>query len=266
MPGAQEPCHTGAMTGLGAQSRRIPPAVRRLDGRVKIALLVAYSAMLFLIGSPIGLGVAVAFLSIVMAVGRVRFASVLRAGAPAWVIAAFLLFYNAAASGWAAGVVVAARVMLLVYASGALMELSTTTELSEALRRLLAPLGRVGLPVRDATCALSIALRFIPVTAEELASIRAAQASRGASLGSGGVAARAGECGPYGPAVRGSVPAGRPPGRGHGRAVLRGKRPAHQLRRTAFLPRRRRSPRRRLWALPGRSPSVLTSCAPAPAR
>ncbi len=91
MPGAQEPCHTGAMTGLDAQSRRIPPAVRRLDGRVKIALLVAYSAMLFLIGSPIGLGVAVAFLSIVMAVGRVRFASVLRAGAPAWVIAAFLL-------------------------------------------------------------------------------------------------------------------------------------------------------------------------------
>jgi len=88
---------------------------------VKIALLVAYSAMLFLIGSPIGLGVAVAFLSIVMAVGRVRFASVLRAGAPALVIAAFLLFYNAAASGWAAGVVVAARVMLLVYASGALM-------------------------------------------------------------------------------------------------------------------------------------------------
>lgn len=190
MPGAQEPCHTGAMTGLDAQSRRIPPAVRWLDGRVKIALLVAYSAMLFLIGSPIGLGVAVAFLSIVMAVGRVRFASVLRAGAPAWVIAAFLLFYNAAALGWAAGVVVAARVMLLVYASGALMELSTTTELSEALRRLLAPLGRVGLPVRDATCALSIALRFIPVTAEELASIRAAQASRGASLGSGGVAAR----------------------------------------------------------------------------
>ncbi|WP_302962332.1 energy-coupling factor transporter transmembrane protein EcfT [uncultured Adlercreutzia sp.] len=178
------------MTVLGGQSTRIAPAVRRLDGRVKIALLVAYSVMLFLVEDLVGLGVAAVLLVVAMVAGRVRGASVLRAGMPAVVIAAFLLLYNGVSSGWATGVAVAARVMLLVYASAALMELSTPTELSEALRRLLAPLGRAGLPVRDATCALSIALRFIPVTAEELASVRAAQASRGAALGTGSAGAR----------------------------------------------------------------------------
>lgn len=178
------------MTALRGQSTRIAPAVRRLDGRVKIALLVAYSVMLFLVEDLVGLGAAAVLLAVAMVAGRVRGASVLRAGMPAVVIAVFLLLYNGVSSGWVAGVAVAARVMLLVYASAALMELSTPTELSEALRRLLAPLGRVGLPVRDATCALSIALRFIPVTAEELASVRAAQASRGAALGTGSMGAR----------------------------------------------------------------------------
>lgn len=178
------------MTTLGGQSTRISPAARRLDGRVKIALLVAYSVALFAVGSLAGLGVAAMLLAVVVLAGRARPERVLKAGAPALVIAAFLLLYNGVSSGWAAGVAVAARVMLLVHASAALMELSTPTELSEALRQLLAPLGRAGLPVRDATCALSIALRFIPVTAEELSSVRAAQASRGAALGTGGLGAR----------------------------------------------------------------------------
>lgn len=186
----EAPCHTGAMMNRGRQIERVPLSVRRLDGRVKIALLVAYSAALFVAGDLVGLGAAAALLVAVAAAGRVRPAPVLRAGAPALAIAAFLLLYNGVASGWVAGVVVAARVMLLVYASVVLMELSTPTELSEALRRLLAPLDRAGLPVRDATTALAIALRFIPVTAEELARIRASQASRGASLGSGSLFAR----------------------------------------------------------------------------
>ena len=178
------------MVSLRTSPSRIPRSVRTLDGRVKIALLMAFSVALFWAHSLSALAVAAALLAVVMALGRVRWVAVLKGGAPAYVIAAFLLVYNGVSLGWMAGAVVAARVLLLVWGSLVLVSLATATELSEALRRLLTPLGRVGLPVRDVTTALSVALRFIPLTAEELVGVRAAQASRGASFQGGGLRGR----------------------------------------------------------------------------
>ena len=178
------------MAPLLTAPSRIPRFVRALDGRVKIALLMAFSVALFWAHSLSALAAAAALLAAVMAFGQVRWAAVLKGGAPAYVIAAFLLVYNGMSLGWTAGTVVAARVLLLVWGSLVLVSLATATELSEALRRLLAPLGRVGLPVRDVTTAFSIALRFIPLTAEELAGVRAAQASRGASFQGAGLKGR----------------------------------------------------------------------------
>lgn len=183
-------CHNGPMMNFGEQSRRTPAAVRVLDGRVKIGLLLAYSVTLFLVRGLGGLAAAAVVLAVVAVAGRVRLGTVLRGAAPAYVIAGFLLVYNGVAGGWVAGVLVAGRILLLVYASLVMMALSTPTELTQAVQRLLAPLGRLGLPVRDVTCALSIALRFIPVTAEELAAVRAAQASRGAAFDHGGLGRR----------------------------------------------------------------------------
>lgn len=178
------------MIRLSEQRRTVPLLVRALDGRVKIALLVAYSVCLFLIDGLAGLAAATLLLAAAGAAGRLTLGSVLRAAAPAYVIAAFLLLYNGVNLGWAPALVVTGRILLLVYASIVLVSLSTATELTAALQRLLAPLGRLGLPVRDATTALSIALRFMPVTAEELAAVRRAQAARGATFDSGGVAGR----------------------------------------------------------------------------
>lgn len=70
------------------------------------------------------------------------------------------------------------------------MMLSTPAELSEALRRLLSPLGHLGLPVRDFATSLSIAMRFMPLLAEELGAVRAAQTSRGAAFEGGGLVRR----------------------------------------------------------------------------
>lgn len=178
------------MIRLSGQRRTVPPRVRALDGRVKIALLVAYSICLFFIDGLAGVAAAALLLAAVGATGHLALVSVLRAAAPAYVIAAFLLLYNGVNLGWVAAIVVTGRILLLVYASIVLVSLSTATELTAALQRLLAPLGRLGLPVRDATTALSIALRFMPVTAEELAAVRRAQAARGAAFDSGGVAGR----------------------------------------------------------------------------
>ena len=121
--------------------------------------------------------------------GRPR-RTLLREGAFAYPIVGFLLVYNVAASGWLAGIAVALRLLLLVWASLLLMALSTPAELSEALRRLFSPLGRLGLPVRDFATSLSIALRFMPLFSEELGAVRAAQASRGAAFEDAGLVRR----------------------------------------------------------------------------
>ena len=162
--------------------------LRVVDARAKIGLLVAYSVALFCTGNLLGLGVATALLAAVAFVGGVPVARLLREGAFAYPIVGFLLVYNVAASGWLAGIAVALRLLLLVWASLLLMALSTPAELSEGLRRLFSPLGR--LPVRDFATSLSIALRFMPLLSEELRAVRAAQASRGAAFEDAGLVRR----------------------------------------------------------------------------
>lgn len=166
------------------------PFVRALDGRVKIVLLLVYSVALFFMSGWGGLAGAAALLAAVVAVARVQPGMLLRKAAPVYVIAGFLLVYNGVADGWSVGVLVAGRVLLLVYASLTMMALSSSEELTWAVRRLLEPGRRLGLPVRDIACILSIALRFIPVTARELSVVRAAQASRGAVFHHGGLKER----------------------------------------------------------------------------
>ena len=184
----------GARCGAGEARRaaRIGAkgTLRTVDARVKIGLLVAYSVALFCTENLLGLGVAAALLAAVASVGDVPVARLLREGAFAYLIVGFLLVYNVAASGWLAGIAVALRLLLLVWASLLLMALSTPAELSEALRQLLSPLGRLGLPVRDFTTSLSIALRFMPLLSEELRAVRAAQASRGAAFEGAGLVGR----------------------------------------------------------------------------
>ena len=80
---------------------------------------------------------AAALLAAVASVGDVPVARLLREGAFAYLLVGFLLVYNVAASGWLAGIAVALRLLLLVWASLLLTALSTPAELSEALRRLL---------------------------------------------------------------------------------------------------------------------------------
>lgn len=64
----------------------------------------------------------------------------------------------------------------------ALSLFSAVTPLSQAvegLDRLLSPLGRIGLPVRDFSMIAAVALRFVPVLVEEAERIAVAQLSRG---------------------------------------------------------------------------------------
>ncbi len=157
----------------------------RIDARVKVVLLFAYSIALFFIESATGMVGAAALLAVAGLGLEVSWVRVLRLGVPAYPILTFVTVFNIVNAGWVSGLLVGVRLALLVWASLVVYIASTPTELTVALQRFMAPLGRLGLPVRDATTALSIALRFMPVMAEELGKVRAAQAARGARFDQG---------------------------------------------------------------------------------
>lgn len=196
-------------------------AVHRLDARVKITLLAVYSAALFFVDTWLGMALAACAFAFSLALSKLPPRRVLGLAVPVYVLAGFTVLFNMfvfatpnmladagtkVASGAAfegiyplvgsfsltvaglmRGCFFAARILLLVFASLIVCFSSTSTELIDALNSFLSPLAKLGVPVDDVAMVFSIALRFIPVTAEEFCRVRDAQWSRGSKFGEGSV-------------------------------------------------------------------------------
>ena len=207
-------------------STYIPGAtpVHGCDARVKIVLLIAYSVTLFLVETWWALGVCAVAFAVLLCVSRIGPRRILALSLPLVVIAAFAIVFNAfsfdaaAASavapgglgsvsagaapvtlvgsfgfvpmGFARGCFYAIRIVLLVMASLLVSVTTTSTELTEAFSSFLRPLRKLRVPVDDVASVLSIALRFIPLVAEELGRIHDAQWSRCAKFGEAGLVVR----------------------------------------------------------------------------
>ena len=187
--------------------------VHSCDARVKIVLLIAYSVTLFLVSSWWALGVCAAAFVALLGVSRIGPGGIFALSAPLLVIAGLAIVFNAfsfdaqAASqaavggmgavsagvfegapplmlagafgfvpaGFARGCFYALRIVLLVVASLLVSFTTTSTQLTEAFASFLRPLRRLRVPVDDVASVLSIALRFIPLVAEEIVRIHDAQ-------------------------------------------------------------------------------------------
>lgn len=77
---------------------------------------------------------------------------------------------------------IGARMLLLVLFSALLMMVTTPMDFSAGMERILAPLGRIGVPTQEIAMMLTLTLRFIPTLSEEADRIAKAQLSRGADL------------------------------------------------------------------------------------
>jgi energy-coupling factor transport system permease protein len=94
-------------------------------------------------------------------------------------------------TGLMTGVFFATRIVVLVLGTSLLTLTTTPVDLTDGLEALMKPLARVGIPSHEIAMMLTVALRFIPTTAEEAEKIVTAQAARGARFDSGGPVARA---------------------------------------------------------------------------
>jgi energy-coupling factor transport system permease protein len=183
--------------------------VHRLDARVKIGLTAAFTIMLFSVAGFAGLGVsAVAAAAVVLASGvpprlvarglkAVTFLLV-------FTVLAHALRWNPATvslvrigplaidgGGLLEGLFFALRVVLLVLGTSLVTLTTSPVALADGLESLMKPLERLRFPAADVAMMLTIALRFIPTTAEEAEKIIVAQTARGARFDGGGPIARA---------------------------------------------------------------------------
>jgi energy-coupling factor transport system permease protein len=74
------------------------------------------------------------------------------------------------------------RFVELLFLTSLLTNTTTLTDLTHGMEAMLRPFSRIGLPSHELSLVATVALRFVPLLAEQLEIIMKAQASRGASI------------------------------------------------------------------------------------
>lgn len=150
-----------------------------LAGVVAILLLLHLARVPLRYGLN-GLRAPIPFIAL-LAVIQVLFATQGTTGPLLWRWGPIRISTSSLLSGAALVVRFAALILTLTLLSATL----STTELVRGLRSLLRPLNRTGLPVHDIVLMVQVALRFLPLLADEAERIAKSQASRGATWGTG---------------------------------------------------------------------------------
>lgn len=182
--------------------------VHRLDARAKLLAGVGFAVLVFASSGWPALAVGAAVALAALVVSRVPWRLAARGLSAVALLLAFTLLANALrwrpeeallrigplavdGPGLARGTFFSARIVLLVLGTTLVTLTTSPVALTDALARLMRPLARVRVPVDDIAMMLSIALRFIPTTAEEAEKIVVAQTTRGARFDTGGPLRRA---------------------------------------------------------------------------
>ncbi len=187
----------------------IDSPVHRLEARAKLGLTLAYTVMLFSVDWFLGLTLAAVFAAIAVAASRVPLAIVVRGLKAITFLLVFTIVVHAFkwnpatvsivrvgpiaidGAGLLQGLFFGLRVLLLVLGTSLITLTTSPVALTDGLERLMKPLERVRFPAGDVAMMLTIALRFIPTTAEEAEKIIVAQSARGARFDSRGPISRA---------------------------------------------------------------------------
>ncbi len=182
--------------------------VHRMDARVKLLLIIAYIALVFLCKNFYAFGVAFFFVCLGVICSRVPARLVLKSmkGILFLVIFTALItllfnrdgkvlfawkFIKIYQGGLVFSAFMALRMFLLVTGASLLTLTTTPVSLTDALESLLSPLKKIKFPVHELALIMSIALRFIPTIMEETDRIIRAQKARGADFETGGILRRA---------------------------------------------------------------------------
>lgn len=177
--------------------------IHRTDPRVKILLMILFIVFIFLAKNTAALIFAAVAVIGVMLISRVPlrlYLKNIKAILPVLIFTAIInVFYGegemllkiwrltVTTGGVYRALFMAARIIMLIFISGALTYTTTPNDLTDAIESLLSPLKFIGLKnaVHTLAMMMTIALRFIPTLIEEAEKIMNAQKARGADLENG---------------------------------------------------------------------------------
>lgn len=164
--------------------------LHRLDGRVKILLLLLLFVLLFVCDGWAAYGLMGAFTLALLAVAKLPPRLLLGALKPVLWLVLFTVGLHAWAGTLALGLQLSLRLVFLLLLSALLTFTTSPLTLTDSLEALLSPFKGVGVPAHELALMISIALRFVPTLQDEMARIIKAQESRGADLSSGNLVKR----------------------------------------------------------------------------
>lgn len=181
--------------------------LHRLDPRTKIFGMLAIMVALFFVNNWIGLVYAGVVVFAVLFASQVPLKFYIRGVKPLrWILlftAAIQIFLTPGEIIWQWGILhitaegvrlaifMCVRLVLLVMTTSVLTLTTTPIVLTDAVENLLSPFKRIGVPAHELAMMMTIALRFIPLLADETEKIMAAQKARGAAFDEGGLMDRA---------------------------------------------------------------------------
>lgn len=181
--------------------------LHRLDPRTKIFGMLAIMVALFFVNNWIGLVYAAVVVFAVLFASQVPLKFYIRGVKPLrWILlftAAIQIFLTPGEIIWQWGILhitaegvrlaifMCVRLVLLVMTTSVLTLTTTPIVLTNAVENLLSPFKRIGVPAHELAMMMTIALRFIPLLADETEKIMAAQKARGAAFDEGGLMDRA---------------------------------------------------------------------------
>lgn len=173
------------------------------DPRVKTILYAVYLVAIFIIKSPVAIGVLAGIILLMLILAKITPGILWSTVKPMLPLALFIFvinvftikdgnvlfswkFITVTVYGIGRAAIMAVRLVFLIVATSILLTLTTTPlKMSDALEKLFAPLSLIRVPVHEMAMMMSIALRFIPTLAVETDKIMKAQQSRGADYDSG---------------------------------------------------------------------------------
>ncbi len=176
--------------------------VHRLDPRVKIILLIAFVAAVFLVSNLSGFVLIAIYLAAACRLSRLPVRLLIKSIKPLRFILIFTFILNLFFTGGTTELVnlgfavltkegvlnairYSLRLVFLVLGSSLLTLTTQPVTLTDGLERLLSPLKVIRFPAHEMAMMMTIALRFIPTLLEEADKIMKAQSARGSDFETG---------------------------------------------------------------------------------
>ena len=182
--------------------------IHKLDPRVKLVATLLYIVSLFVCHGVVGVIFVTAFLFVIIKISKLPFSLMMKGIRAIWVLilitAICNLFFTQGGENLFSWKVIhistqgihntiyfTLRLIYLVMGTSVMTLTTTPNKLTDGLDEGLKPLNKIGVPVHEIAMMMSIALRFIPILAEEADKIKKAQMARGAEFEEGGLIQKA---------------------------------------------------------------------------